>query len=38
MRRLSAVETFIRAIDAGSFSDAAKQLRVGPPRLSRFAV
>ena len=36
MNRLSAMETFIRVIDAGSFSDAAKQLRVGPPRPSQF--
>ncbi len=36
MNRLSAMETFIRVIDAGSFSDGAKQLRVGPPRPSQF--
>jgi hypothetical protein len=30
MNRLSAMETFIRVIDACSFSDGAKQLRVGP--------
>ena len=36
MNRLSAMEIFIRVIDAGSFSDAAKQLRVAPPRPSQF--
>ncbi|SIO63353.1 hypothetical protein SAMN05443247_09704 [Bradyrhizobium erythrophlei] len=36
MNRLSAMETFIRVIDAGWFSHGAKQLRVGPPRPSQF--
>jgi DNA-binding transcriptional LysR family regulator len=35
MDRLSAMETFVRIIDAGSFSGAATQLRVGQPAVSK---
>jgi DNA-binding transcriptional LysR family regulator len=35
MDRLSAMETFVRVIDAGSFSGAATQLRVGQPAVSK---
>jgi DNA-binding transcriptional LysR family regulator len=35
MDRLLAMETFVRVIDAGSFSAAAKQLRVGQPAVSK---
>jgi DNA-binding transcriptional LysR family regulator len=35
MDRLSAMETFVRVIDAGSFSGAAMQLRVGQPAVSK---
>lgn len=35
MDRLVAMETFVRVIDAGSFSGAAKQLRVGQPAVSK---
>lgn len=35
MDRLVAMETFVRVIDAGSFSSAAKQLRVGQPAVSK---
>ena len=35
MDRLAAMETFVRVIEAGSFSAAAKQLRVGQPAVSR---
>lgn len=35
MDRLAAMETFVRVIDAGSFSGAAKQLRVGQPAVSK---
>jgi DNA-binding transcriptional LysR family regulator len=35
MDRLVAMETFVRVIDAGSFSAAAKQLRVGQPAVSK---
>src|ERR1700676_2550912 len=33
--RLVAMETFVRVIEAGSFSGAAKQLRVGQPAVSK---
>jgi len=32
--RLAAMEAFIRVVDAGSFSGAAKQLRIGQPAVS----
>lgn len=35
MDRLAAMETFVRVVDAGSFSGAAKQLRVGQPAVSK---
>jgi DNA-binding transcriptional LysR family regulator len=35
MDRLAAIETFVRVVDAGSFSSAAKQLRVGQPAVSK---
>ena len=35
MDRLAAMEAFIRVVDAGSFSGAAKQLRVGQPAVSK---
>ena len=35
MDRLAAMEAFIRVVDAGSFSDAAKQLRIGQPAVSK---
>src|ERR1700732_5328496 len=35
MDRLVAMETFVRVIQAGSFSGAAKQLRVGQPAVSK---
>jgi DNA-binding transcriptional LysR family regulator len=35
MDRLTAMETFVRVIEAGSFSVAAKQLRVGQPAVSK---
>src|SRR5207245_4678836 len=35
MDRLVAMETFVRVIEAGSFSSAAKQLRVGQPAVSK---
>lgn len=35
MDRLAAMETFVRVIEAGSFSVAAKQLRVGQPAVSK---
>ena len=35
MDRLAAMEAFIRVIDSGSFSGAAKQLRVGQPAVSK---
>ena len=35
MDRLAAMETFVRVIDAGSFSGAAKQLRVGQSAVSK---
>jgi DNA-binding transcriptional LysR family regulator len=33
--RLTAMETFVRVVEAGSFSGAAKQLRVGQPTVSK---
>jgi DNA-binding transcriptional LysR family regulator len=33
--RLTAMETFVRVVEAGSFSGAAKQLRVGQPAVSK---
>jgi DNA-binding transcriptional LysR family regulator len=35
MDRLTAMEAFIRVVDAGSFSGAAKQLRIGQPAVSK---
>ena len=35
MDRLAAMEAFVRVIDAGSFSGAAKQLRLGQPAVSK---
>src|ERR1700733_11058243 len=35
MDRLVAMETFVRVIEAGSFSGAAKRLRVGQPAVSK---
>ena len=35
MDRLAAMETFVRVIEAGSFSAAAKQLRMGQPAVSK---
>jgi DNA-binding transcriptional LysR family regulator len=35
MDRLAAMETFVRVVEAGSFSAAAKQLRVGQPTVSK---
>jgi DNA-binding transcriptional LysR family regulator len=35
MDRLTAMEAFVRVVDAGSFSSAAKQLRVGQPAVSK---
>lgn len=35
MDRLAAMETFVRIIEAGSFSGAAKQLHVGQPAVSK---
>jgi DNA-binding transcriptional LysR family regulator len=35
MDRLAAMEAFVRVVDAGSFSAAAKQLRVGRPAVSK---
>src|SRR5215475_141887 len=38
MDRLVAMEAFVRVVDAGSFSAAAKQLRVGQPAISKTIV
>ena len=38
MDRLTAMEAFIRVVDAGSFSGAAKQLRTGQPAVSKAIV
>jgi DNA-binding transcriptional LysR family regulator len=35
MDRLAAMETFVRVVDAGSFSAAARQLRIGQPAVSK---
>ena len=35
MDRLAAMEAFVRVVDAGSFSGAAKQLRIGQPAVSK---
>src|SRR5258706_2812210 len=35
MDRLASMETFIRVVETGSFSDAARQLRVGQPAVSK---
>lgn len=35
MDRFAAMETFVRVVDAGSFSAAAKQLRIGQPAVSK---
>jgi DNA-binding transcriptional LysR family regulator len=35
MDRLAAMEAFVRVVDAGSFSGAAKQIRVGQPAVSK---
>ncbi len=35
MDRLSAMETFVRVVDTGSFSEAARQLRIGQPAVSK---
>lgn len=35
MNRLSAMEAFVRVIDTGSFSGAARQLRIGQPAISK---
>ena len=35
MDRLASMETFIRAVETGSFSGAARQLRVGQPAVSK---
>jgi DNA-binding transcriptional LysR family regulator len=32
MDRLATMEAFVRVVEAGSFSGAAKQLRIGRPR------
>src|ERR1700761_1561252 len=35
MNRFSEMEAFVRVVDTGSFSSAAKQLRVGQPSVSK---
>jgi DNA-binding transcriptional LysR family regulator len=35
MDRLAAMEAFVRVVDAGSFSGAAKQMRIGQPAVSK---
>src|SRR5215813_7154911 len=35
MNQLVAMEAFVRVVDAGSFSSAAKQLRLGQPAVSK---
>jgi DNA-binding transcriptional LysR family regulator len=35
MDRLSAMEAFVRVIETGSFSGAARQLRIGQPAVSK---
>src|SRR6516225_2435241 len=38
MDRLAAMDAFVRVVDAGSFSGAAKQLRIGQPAVSKAIV
>jgi DNA-binding transcriptional LysR family regulator len=38
MDRLAAIDAFIRVVDSGSFSCAAKQLRMGQPAVSKTIV
>jgi DNA-binding transcriptional LysR family regulator len=38
MDRFAAMDAFIRVVDAGSFSSAAKQLRMGQPAVSKAIV
>ena len=38
MDRLAAMDAFIRVVDSGSFSGAAKQLRMGQPAVSKTIV
>ena len=38
MDRLAAMDAFVRVVDAGSFSGAAKQLRIGQPAVSKTIV
>ena len=35
MDRMAGMEAFLRVVDAGSFSSAAKQLRLGQPAVSK---
>ena len=35
MDRLASMETFVRVVETGSFSGAARQLRVGQPAVSK---
>src|SRR5260370_3427474 len=35
MNRLAAMDAFVRAVDTGSFTSAARQLRVGQPAMSK---
>ena len=35
MNRLAAMEAFVRVVDARSFTDAARQMRVGQPAISK---
>ena len=35
MDRLAAMDAFVRVVDAGSVSSAAKQLRIGQPAVSK---
>jgi DNA-binding transcriptional LysR family regulator len=35
MNRLATMEAFVRVVDTGSFSGAARQLRIGQPAISR---
>jgi DNA-binding transcriptional LysR family regulator len=35
MNRLAAMDAFVRVVDTGSFTDAARQLRVGQPAISK---
>ena len=38
MDRLAAMDAFVRVVDAGSFSSAATQLRMGQPAVSKAIV